>query len=361
MKKILITSYNLDIGGIETSLVNLLKNFNYEKYDVTLILEDNSGMFLKEVPKEVKVIDYKLSHFKIKLLRKIKNRMKLILWILKNKNKYDFSICFATHSILGSYLARYGAKNNAIWVHGNYYEFFNRDINKMMNFFNKIGFFDYKNYVFVSHENKDTLDKYVSLNGCEYVINNIINGDEIKDKCHEKIEYKKDKKKTLFINVSIHDESQKKLSRIIKASKELMDDGYEFEVLMIGDGPDKKMYEEMVHKNKLDNNIKFLGKKFNPFPYYKIADAILLSSDNEGYPVVFNEARILGVPLITTKVSDYKDIDKKYGIVVDKDKIYEGMKQFLDKGFDYKQKFDYKKYNAEVIKNIENIIDNVGE
>ena len=357
MKKILITSYNLDIGGIETSLINLLKNFNYEKYDVTLILEENSGIFLNEVPKDVNVVDYKLSHFKIKLLRKIKNRIKLILWVLKNNNKYDFSICFATHSILGSYLARYGSRNNAIWVHGNYYEFFNRDKNKMMNFFKKVGFFDYKNYVFVSNENKNVLNKYVSIKGKQYVINNIINGDEILKKCQEKIEYKKNK--TLFINVSRHDEKQKRLSRIIDASKKLIDNGYKFEVLMIGDGPDRCMYEDMVSKYNLDKYIKFLGKKFNPFPYYNIADAILLSSDNEGYPVVFNEARVIGVPLITTKVSDYQDIEKKYGIVVDKKHLYDGMKEFLENGFDCKIKFNYNKYNEEIIKNIEKIIDNV--
>ena len=35
MKKILITGYNLDIGGIETSLINLLKNLDTQKYDIT--------------------------------------------------------------------------------------------------------------------------------------------------------------------------------------------------------------------------------------------------------------------------------------------------------------------------------------
>ena len=37
-KNILITAYSLDLGGIETSLINLLKNIDYKNYDVTLIL-----------------------------------------------------------------------------------------------------------------------------------------------------------------------------------------------------------------------------------------------------------------------------------------------------------------------------------
>lgn len=58
-KKILIASYNLDFGGIETSLINLLKNINLGIYDVTLVLEKKEGVFLKEVPSSVKIKEYK--------------------------------------------------------------------------------------------------------------------------------------------------------------------------------------------------------------------------------------------------------------------------------------------------------------
>ena len=102
MKKILITGYNLDIGGIETSLINLLKNFDTKKYDITLVLEKKEGIFLNQIPSNVKVIDYNLSYSKNIIYRKIRNRLKLILWKIKHKNKYDYSICFATHSIPGA-------------------------------------------------------------------------------------------------------------------------------------------------------------------------------------------------------------------------------------------------------------------
>lgn len=44
-KNILIASYNLDFGGIETSLINLLKNINFDKYKVTLVLEKRRCLF----------------------------------------------------------------------------------------------------------------------------------------------------------------------------------------------------------------------------------------------------------------------------------------------------------------------------
>ena len=315
MKKILITGYNLDIGGIETSLINLLKKLDLNKYEITLVLEKKEGIFLEQLPSGIKVIDYNLCYSRNVIYRKIRNRLKLIKWRLFNKNKYDYSICFATHSIPGALVALNGSKNNAIFIHGNYYNLFNKDITKLNNFFRKVNVDKFKNYIFVSNENKDTLLKYYKLDGNIYVINNIIDGDSILDKSREKIDYKKPDK-TLFVNVSRHDEYQKRITRIIEASYKLLKEGYDFELLLIGDGPDNKMYKDLVKRYKIDKNVKFLGKKLNPFPYYKIADAALLSSPNEGYPVVFNEARVMNIPLITTKVSDYQDIENKYGIYV---------------------------------------------
>lgn len=358
MKKLLITAYNLDIGGIETSLLNLLKKLDLNKYEITLVLEKKEGIFLEQIPKNIKVIDYNLCYSKNIIYRKIKNRLKLIKWKILHKNKYDYSICFATHSIPGAHIALNGSKNNAIWLHGNYCNFFKYDMDKLNNFFKGIRISKFKNYVFVSHENKEETLKYYNLEGNIYVINNIIDGDSIIDKSKEKIEYKKPKNKTLFVNVSRHDEHQKRISRLIEASNKLLKEGYDFELLLIGDGPDQKMYKSLVKKYKLEKNIKFLGKKSNPFPYYKLADAVLLSSLNEGYPVVFNEARILNIPLITTKVSDYQDIENKYGIVTEQEEIYQGIKQFLDKGFKIKKEFNYKEYNQDILTKIENLINN---
>lgn len=357
MKKILITGYNLDIGGIETSLINLLKSFDLNKYEITLVLEKKEGLFLSHVPDNVKVIDYNLCYSKNVLYRKIKNYLKFLKWKKENKNKYDFSICFATHSRPGALLALTGSKNNAIWMHGNYCNYFDYNLNKIKAFFKGIKLDKFNNYVFVSHENKNETIKYYKLDGNLHVINNIIDGDNIINKSNDKIDYKKPKK-TVFVNVSRHDEVQKKISRLIEASKRLVEDGYQFELLLVGDGPDNKFYKDLVDKNKLNNIVKFIGKKANPFPYYKLADAIVLSSQNEGYPVVFNEARVMNIPLITTNVSDYDDIKDKYGIVTEQEEIYEGMKQFLEHGFTIKAKFNYIKYNQSILKQIYEMINN---
>ena len=77
MKKILITAYNLDIGGIETALINLLKKLDLNKYQITLVLEKKEGIFVNQVPSGIEVIDYNLCYSK-NIIYKIQNITKYI-------------------------------------------------------------------------------------------------------------------------------------------------------------------------------------------------------------------------------------------------------------------------------------------
>ena len=110
----------------------------------------------------------------------------------------------------------------------------------------------------------------------------------------------------------------------------------------------------------MSENIIFLGYEENPYPYFKIADAFILTSEFEGYPVVFNEAKILELPIITTDVSDAKmDIDGKFGIVTEKNvnSIYEVMKKIIDEGYHIKDIFNGEIFNNEIISKLEILID----
>ena len=136
-KKVLLCSYNLDIGGIETSLVNLLNKIDLNKYEITLLLEKKEGIFLKSIPKDIKVIEYKTSDCKNIIFRKIINRLKLIFYILKFYKKFDFAGCYATHLGPEAIITRYASTNKALWVHSNYYYVYKKDINKRKEFFDK--------------------------------------------------------------------------------------------------------------------------------------------------------------------------------------------------------------------------------
>ena len=150
---------------------------------------------------------------------------------------------------------------------------------------------------FVSEESKASFLKYYKEEEKKcLVLNNFINTKEIEEKKKEKIEEKKTKDKILFMFIGRLDDTSKKLGRAIHLTKEIK----KIELWIIGDGKDKKKYQEMVKKEKLENRIKFLGAKKNPYPYMKLADYILLTSDYEGFPVTYLEAITLHKPIITT-------------------------------------------------------------
>lgn len=358
MKKLLFSAVDMNVGGIETALLTLLNYLAEKNYEITLVLEKKQGTFLQNLNDKIKVVEYNPSNCKIVLLRKIINSTKRIKFILKYKNKFDFAASFATYSNMASFVARTASTNNALWGHADYLELFNYDKEKVKTFFNNLHYDEFKNIVFVSKKAKETfLEIYPNSKNKVIVCNNIIDYKKIETLSNEKIEEKKNV--YTFVNVGRHDEKQKRLTRIIEASKNLKQEGYNFEVWFIGEGKDTNIYKELVKKYKLEECIKFVGAKKNPYPYMKLADTIILSSDYEGYPVVFVEAFVLNKPIITTNVSDaLEDVQNKYGIVTSKDEegIYEAMKTFLQNGFTIKEKFNSEKYNNNITEEIEKLI-----
>ena len=51
MKEILIASYDMEIGGVERSLINMLSEFDYNSNNVDLMLYSHTGEFLSLLPK----------------------------------------------------------------------------------------------------------------------------------------------------------------------------------------------------------------------------------------------------------------------------------------------------------------------
>lgn len=355
MKRILFSAYSMDVGGIETALITLLKNIK-DKYNITLLLEKKEGIFLNDVFENIKIITYKPSAFKIVIIRKIINFIKQQIFKIKYKNKFDFSASFATYSYSSSFVARAASKNSALWVHNDYLNFYNGDIEKFKNFFEKVKVESFKKIVFVSENDKNTFIKYFENQKDNCIkCNNLIDYNKIIQKSKEPATGFEERENIVtFINLGRHKEHQKKLSRIINATKRLNKEGYIFRVLFVGDGEDSESYKKQAQGI---NNIEFLGAKKNPYPYLKKSDCLLMSSDYEGYPVVFIESMILEKPIITTDVSDsFLDVKGKFGIVVEKSEegIYSGMKEYLENGFNM-QKFDSKEYNDKILKKLDEI------
>ena len=358
-KKVLFAAYSLDVGGIETALVSLL-NYLAEKYDITLVLEKKQGAFLNQLNKDIKVVEYKPSYVKTKAIAKCINLYKKIQFSSKYKNKFDFACSYATYCKTASFVARTASENNALWVHNNYYYHFDRNDYKYNDFFDSINAHSFKNIVFGSDEAmQQYIKRYGVYNENVMVCNNLVDYERIIKLSEEESDIKRDENITTFINVARHYEHQKRITRLIECARLLKQDNKKFRILLVGYGNDTDGYKRLVENNDLSDYIIFVGKKANPYPYFKISDCVILTSDYEGYPVTYVEAKLFNKPIITTDVSDSKkDIEDKFGIVTEKNTadIYTAMKDFMNNGYEIKEKFNPNAFN-EIIKNkIEKII-----
>ena len=103
-----------------------------------------------------------------------------------------------------------------------------------------------------------------------------------------------------------------------------------FRLLIIGEGKNKKKIINYIKTNNLNNNIKVLDYKKNPFKYINLSNIFILSSIYEGLPNVLLEAICLKKFVISSnyptgpaeilndgkggllfKVQDHNDLAKK--------------------------------------------------
>ena len=354
-KDILFTGYNLDIGGIEKAQVNLIKYMDKTKYNVTLILEKKEGDFLKDLDSSVRVEECKVSNYQDKIIRKIINVSRKLYFKILNYHNYDFSCCYTTYSYSANKLALMASNNNAFYIHSNYGLIFATE-NEFKEFFNTRNITKYKRLFFVSKESQDSfLKTYPSLKSKTIVMNNFVDIEEILTKSEEKVTEKKPSSKTLFVFVGRLEDASKKINRALNLVKEIPS----IELWIVGDGPDRNMYEEYVEKNDLKKRVKFLGKKANPYPYMKQADYVILTSDYEGFPVTYLEAITLGKQIITTIPTSDDEINmKKIAHIVSKDEkeMVKEVKKILKEKKD-KPKIDLKKVQEKRIQHWKEIFD----
>lgn len=71
---------------------------------------------------------------------------------------------------------------------------------------------------------------------------------------------------------------------------------------IFGDGPEREALQELVGREGLDDCVKFMGLKTNVLEYLVHSDICILTSRQEGQPIVFLEAMALGVPIVSTDV-----------------------------------------------------------
>ena len=77
-----------------------------------------------------------------------------------------------------------------------------------------------------------------------------------------------------------------------------LDDNYR--LLLVGDGPEFNSIKELVSNYELDSKVIFTGSVFNAYEYFNAMDLILFPSFYEGLPVSLVEAQMNGLQIIAS-------------------------------------------------------------
>lgn len=356
MKRIIFFAYDMNIGGMEKALL-LLLNRLVNDYDVTLVLEKKCGKLLPHLDSRIHVREYQVSDSRCVPLRKIINYLHRSIWSILHYHKYDFSCSYATYSVIGSRLALASSTNSSLYIHSNYFDYYGGDAEKIKSFFSLLNSRKFRWLLFVSNESKDKLKNILGeVKRKGVVISNLVDYEEIKQKAKVKEAINVDADKQVFLFVGRLEEESKRLSRLLKAFSSVYRKDKNVRLWIVGDGRDRALCESLVRKYELKDCVKMFGMKVNPYPYIKAADCIVLTSDFEGYPVIYNECMVLDKPIITTiSVSDkYIDI-RDYATVVEKEsgKIAEAMLEL--KGNKYSE-VDFNEINKKRIRDLKEII-----
>ena len=122
--------------------------------------------------------------------------------------------------------------------------------------------------------------------------------------------------------------------RLVEACCMLKNDGLEFRLWILGEGPERTKLEQLIQQYQLEKEVTLLGFQKNPYPYMDLADVIVCPSRTEGFSTVVTEALILGKPVVTTPCSGMHELlgDSEFGLITEAsvEGIYRGLKTMLE-------------------------------
>ena len=114
-----------------------------------------------------------------------------------------------------------------------------------------------------------------------------------------------------------------------------LNDKVKFRWYIIGDGSEKLKNETLskIAKYGIEEYVVLLGARENPYPYMKASNLYVCTSYSEAYPCVLNEAKVLGLPVVTNNFPSSKEIiDEKSGVIVEFDDIPLAIANIIKKG-----------------------------
>lgn len=332
-KKLLFVINNLHCGGAENSLISLLQQLDYTKYEVDLLLFQKEGFFLKNVPQEVRVLgpieefayfdgsfakavfkaflqlrfDIILTKFKFLALKKIQNPAEreqrfwyyLKICLPKLKGNYDVAIGFLEKTPNYYIVDKVDAKKKMGFIRTDY---------EAMGMIQSIDepYFEKLNYILANSPNAENSLKKLFPQFIPKIktIENFFSPETLHAMADEKVTIQKGEL-TLVSVGRLH--PAKGYDFAIEACKIIKEKGIDIKWYIIGEGGERHELERLIQENNIQNNFILVGLKENPHPYIKLADLYVQTSRFEGKSRAIEEAKIHQKPILITNYPSAPD------------------------------------------------------
>ncbi|WP_424767283.1 glycosyltransferase [Paenibacillus sp. sgz302251] len=363
-KKLLFMLINMNVGGTEKALLNMISEIPKERYEITILMLEEKGGFLDYIPSEVRV-EYLKGYKDIKHMlnkppqvlaldfvrnKKIINAVNLLFVYLLSKIKsdrslffkfiikkfpvineeYDLAVAYAGPMEFISFFVvhKIKAKKKIQWIHfdvskiGFNSEFASRIFKK----FDKI--------FVVSEEGRNKLIQRIpDIKDRTEKFLNILSPDLITQMSDEGAGFEDNFEGIRILTVGrLSQEKGQDLT--IPVLARLKEEGYNIRWYCIGEGNARSEYEKLVKYYGLENDYILMGANANPYPHMKQCDIYVQPSRHEGYCITLSEARCFTNPIVSTNFTGAKEqvSHRQTGLIVgfDTQQIYIAIKELLD-------------------------------
>lgn len=327
--KVLFVMNNLTVGGAEKSLISLLQVFDYNRYQVDLLLFKQEGLFLSQVPAEVNLLPVPVNfkYFDMPFTKVVRDNWKPLRWnviiqrirfkLLRKKannaaeseqlgwpalsktlpplkKKYDAAIGYLQNTPNFYVIDKVISSKKFGFIHNDYAHLgMNKDWDYPY-------FKNFDKIITVSEESKKVLNTFFPhLKDKFIIIKNLISANSVRKLSQSEIVHLQ---KNSVISVG-RLTKQKNYYLSIAAFKILYDKQIDFTWYILGAGDQEKDLKKTVKELGFLEQVKFLGVKENPYPYMKSADIFLSTSEFEGDGIVVSESKVLNKPIVLTNFS----------------------------------------------------------
>lgn len=350
MKRVIIVSHAMEIGGAERALLGLLNSFDYSNYQVDLFLARQEGELLKFLPKQVNLLPMNQARYLAVPMKNLlrQHKMKILYGRLKAKCfakkrvkelglkkdnqveltyshrytwkymddinsdvEYDLATSFLTpHYICLNHVK---AKKKIAWIHTDYSTI---DIDVET----ELGMWEGYDYI-ASISEKATeafLQKFPTLQNKIVGIDNIVTNSMVEEQANEPINVEFEKEEHIKLLSVGRFSYAKNFDNVPEICKYILESGLNIRWYLIGFGGDEQLIRDNIEKCGMKDKVIILGKKDNPYPYIKNCDIYVQPSRYEGKAVTVREAQILQKPVIITDYATaHSQIEDGYdGVIV---------------------------------------------